>query len=180
MRSIDKKLNIMKLNILTEQRYIKENFGGQITDVEGVTDSLVNNYKEGIASGNIENADRTVYNLVKKTLMGHGADDATKSAMYNTLADKLFNLSSQVEDANLRSELETKAKSWKLMGQQGEMTTDESLKRDSSKASDYRPEPSDKTVVGSDNKSALRTMSKDPYKLMKGIESQPKYNESEE
>ncbi len=108
MRRIDKKLNIIKLNILTENRYIQNKFG------------LNENCESGL--------------------------------------DECYDISEE--------EIE-------------EETTDESLKRDTTKSVKEPSEPK-KKVVGSDNVNAAKKMATDPYKLMKGIESQHRYSESED
>ena len=124
MRRFDKLKNITNLNLLAEQRYfdtISEN-SGPITDIEGVADNLMGYYKDAIlGKQDLEWADEKVYYMVKKTLMGHGADSETKKAMYMALANKLNSLIGMVPDASLRSSLETKAKSWVSMAQQADV-----------------------------------------------------------
>jgi hypothetical protein len=97
MRKIDKKLNLQKVNLLTEQRYliskgiITEN-AGPTTDIEGVTDSLFKRYLYAIENGeDVAGVDATVYDLMNKTLSGHNASPETKKAMFLTMSEKLKN-----------------------------------------------------------------------------------------
>jgi hypothetical protein len=63
---------------------------GVETDVDGITDNLLKMYKDGINSGvDLNEVDSKVYDLLKKTISGHGADNETKKDIYNTLGNKL-------------------------------------------------------------------------------------------
>ncbi len=104
MRKIDKKSNLAKVSLLNEQKYLESkgfiNENGPITDINGVTDTLVRHYKNGVASGkNLGMIDAQVYDLIKKTLNVHGASPETKKAMYLMMGDKL----KQTGDSRLMS-----------------------------------------------------------------------------
>lgn len=94
MRRFDKKINLKKANILAEQRYLaaKNLNEGPITDVDGVTDSLLRHYVYAYENGkDLGPIDAQVYDLMKKTLSVHGATPETKKEMYLTMAEKLKN-----------------------------------------------------------------------------------------
>jgi hypothetical protein len=96
MRRFDKKTNLNKANLLAEQRYLHTkgiiNENGPLTDVDGITDSLLRHYTYALETKkDLGPIDAQVYDLMKKTLSVHGADLQTKKAMYLTMAEKLRN-----------------------------------------------------------------------------------------
>jgi hypothetical protein len=125
MRRLDKRLNIQKANLLTEQRYMEDKTGiieGPTTDIAGVTDALLDLYKSAAQGAqSVDFIDSKVYYLVKKTLEGHQADPETRKNMYLTLANKVDALAQTVQDPNVQAELETKAKSWRVMASQADV-----------------------------------------------------------
>jgi len=74
---------------ITKRNSLRE---GVETDVEGITDGLLKMYKDALTNGDdLNNVDAKVYDLLKKTISGHGADNETKKNIYVTLGDKLKN-----------------------------------------------------------------------------------------
>ena len=84
--------------------------GGPTTDIEGVTDSLVNMYING-------SSDDEVYIIAKKTLDGHGADSQTKREFYMTLANKLKKAS--LNNSSLSDELMRASQSYNSLYRTG-------------------------------------------------------------
>ncbi len=95
MRKIDKKLNINRVNLLAEQRYLVSKGlinEGPITDIDGVTNDLLKDYIYAYNNGkDLGMVDAKIYDLIKKTLSVHGSEPEIKKQMYLTMSEKLKN-----------------------------------------------------------------------------------------
>lgn len=150
MRKIDKKYNIIKANILTEQRYIENKMGVCENEDFMRGDEIVWISEPKDVNGYIVKPNE-VGEYIGREGSGEEVVAFGPNRFYTTRG------TFQKKDG----------------------LTGESLKRDTSNSTKSSSEPN-KKVVGSDNVNSLRKVASDPYKVKKALDSQNRYTESED